>query len=74
MKDWKNADDSHIVCYCHNINKGTIVTAIKSGNNTLPKIKESTTACLGGNCKELNPSGKCCSSDILELIKIYSQF
>lgn len=70
--DWKNVDDNQIVCYCHNISKETIVTEIKSGNNTLTKIKEATTACTGGNCKELNPSGKCCSSDILELIKLYT--
>ena len=42
------------------------------GNDTLSKIKESTKACTGSSCKELNPSGKCCSKDIKSLIKLYA--
>ncbi|MDA3809029.1 MAG: (2Fe-2S)-binding protein [Spirochaetaceae bacterium] len=70
--NWKDASDNEIVCYCKNIKKGTIVSAIKEGKASHTDIKESTTACTGGNCKEKNPSGKCCSGDILELINIYS--
>ena len=70
--DWKNASNKEIVCYCQNVDKETIVTAIKSGDITLDMIRKSTTACSGGNCKELNPSGKCCSKDIQELINLYT--
>lgn len=69
--DWKSASDNEIVCYCNNISKKTIVSAINEGYNTLSKIKDKTTACTGGKCKVMNPSGKCCSGDILELIEIY---
>lgn len=72
MKDWKSADGSEIVCYCKNIDKRVIVDSILSGSNNLQSIKETTTACTGGDCKELNPSGMCCSLDINELINLYS--
>lgn len=72
MKDWKSAKNSDVVCYCKNINKKIIVDAILMGNNSLQSIKEKTTACTGEDCKDLNPSRKCCSSEINELISIYS--
>lgn len=67
--DWKTAPSSQIVCYCLNITKGEIVNSIRSGCTTLDQIKESTKACTGKRCKELNPSGKCCSGDIIELLQ-----
>lgn len=70
--DWKSALDDEIVCYCQSVNKGTIVTAIIGGKTSLNDIREVTSACTGGNCKELNPAKRCCSGDILDLIKIYS--
>lgn len=70
--NWETAVDSEIVCYCKNVDKGTIISAIKKGSHTLTEIKETTAACTGGNCKEMNPLGKCCSVDILELIKLYA--
>ena len=73
MKDWKNEKDTELVCYCQKIDKKTIVDSIEKGNSTLDLIREDTTACTGGNCKINNPSGKCCSGDIMELVKIYSE-
>ena len=72
MIEWKNEPDDRLVCYCIKVNKQTIVNAIKLGCDTLTKIKEKTKACTGSDCKKLNPTGKCCSKDILELIRIYS--
>jgi NAD(P)H-nitrite reductase large subunit len=72
MINWSEANDSELVCYCIEVNKKTIVDAIKNGNDTLSKIKESTKACTGSSCKELNPSGECCSKDIKNLIKLCS--
>jgi NAD(P)H-nitrite reductase large subunit len=65
---WDSAPDDQIVCYCQNIDKKTIVDAVETGNTTLALIRVATTACSGGNCEELNPSGKCCSGDIYDLI------
>lgn len=60
---------SKTICYCNNVSEATIIHAIKNGANSLIDIQEVTGACTGNRCKELNPSGKCCSSDIIRLIK-----
>jgi NAD(P)H-nitrite reductase large subunit len=72
MIHWLDANDSELVCYCIEVEKKTIIEAIKNGADTLSKIKESTKACTGSSCKDLNPSGKCCSKDIKNLIELYS--
>ena len=53
-----------IICYCKQVTKSEIENAISDGAKTLKDIQEITGACTGNQCKELNPSGKCCSSDI----------
>jgi len=73
MKDWKNASDQQIVCYCQNVDKKSITDAIIEGATSLKMIQDKTAACTMGNCAEMNPTGKCCSKDILELIRIYSE-
>jgi NAD(P)H-nitrite reductase large subunit len=65
--------DSEVVCYCQDIDKKTIVDSIGRGNNTLNLIREDTSACTGGNCTVNNPSGTCCSGDIMELVRLYSK-
>jgi NAD(P)H-nitrite reductase large subunit len=72
MINWLEANDSELVCYCIEVDKKTIIDAIKNGKDTLSKIKESTKACTGSSCKDLNPSGKCCSKDVKNLIQLYS--
>lgn len=69
---WKSAKGDQIVCYCIRVDKQTILKAIKDGCNSLNTIQKVTSACTGNRCKELNPSGKCCSADIKLLIHIYS--
>jgi NAD(P)H-nitrite reductase large subunit len=71
MIDWRNAESDEMVCWCIQVDKETIVKAIQSGADTLKKVKETTDACTGNQCKIANPDGRCCSSDIIELIKIY---
>lgn len=71
MNNWNTKSDDSIVCYCQNVNKKEIVEAINKGFNTLELIKKETKACTMGNCKVLNPSGKCCSKDILKIIEIH---
>lgn len=72
MKDWLIVKDDEIVCYCKNVSKETIVTAIDVGADTLDKIRQMTGACTGNQCKTMNPSGRCCSQDIKTLLKLYS--
>ena len=57
-----------IICYCKNVSKLEIETVIVNGAKTLTDIQEKTTACTGNQCKELNPKGVCCSSDIKKLL------
>ena len=57
-----------IICYCKQVTKSEILKAVQNGAKTLKDIHETTGACYGNNCKELNPSGKCCSSAINALL------
>lgn len=58
-----------IICYCKNISEETIIGAIKNGADSLDTIMAMTGACTGNACKTKNPSGKCCSSEIIKLLK-----
>lgn len=60
---------SKTVCYCQNVSEERIIAAIKGGANSIIAIQEGTGACTGNKCKELNPLGKSCSSQIIALIK-----
>lgn len=62
-------NDSEYVCYCNKVTYKQIITSIKNGNNTLDKIRKDTGACIDGNCKINNPTGKCCSSAIIKILK-----
>lgn len=58
-----------IICYCKNVTKTEIESAILSGAKTLKDVQEITGACTGNQCKELNPKGRCCSAEIKEMLK-----
>lgn len=58
-----------VICYCNQVTQKEIEGAIKLGAKTLADIRQSTGACTGDQCKEMNPSGKCCSGDINRLLK-----
>jgi bacterioferritin-associated ferredoxin len=57
-----------LICYCKNVSKTEIETAILKGAKTLKDIQESTGACTGSQCKELNPNKRCCSVEILTML------
>jgi len=59
---------SKIICYCKNVNKAEIEQAIEKGAKTLSDIQNMTGACTGGQCKELNPLGRCCYEDIKAML------
>jgi len=57
-----------IICFCRNISKTEIETAILKGAQTLKDVQDATGACTGNQCKELNPNGKCCSVEITMML------
>ncbi|APG28837.1 NAD(P)H-nitrite reductase [Syntrophotalea acetylenivorans] len=58
-----------LICHCIGVTEDKIVQAIREGSHTLKSIRESTKACTGNRCKELNPKGRCCSDDIIAIIR-----
>jgi len=58
-----------MICNCEQESRKEIEKAIKLGAKLLSDIRKSTGACTGNQCKELNPSGKCYSGDIIRLLK-----
>ncbi len=62
-----------LICYCCEVDKKTIVAAIREGATTLQAIKETTGACTGSECKSKNPNKRCCSKEIGQLIAIYKE-
>jgi len=69
FSDLKIINRDTIICYCNHVTQIEIERAIKGGAKTLSAIQQSTGACTGNQCKELNPSGKCCSGSINQLLK-----
>lgn len=53
-----------LICYCKNVTKAEIESAILRGAKTLKDIQKYTGACTGNQCKELNPNKRCCSAEI----------
>ena len=71
--NWKEEADETLVCFCSQVNKGTVVEAIRNGASDVKSIQEETKAGIGGRCMELNPRGRCCHPDIKELLEIYGE-
>jgi len=69
FKNLKVINPDQMICYCKQVSQKQIEKAIKLGATTLADIQEGTGACTGNQCKELNPSGKCCSGDINQILK-----
>ncbi|WP_224962678.1 (2Fe-2S)-binding protein [Geomonas subterranea] len=61
--------DDKTICYCLDASEQTILNAVRAGARSLKDIQQTTKACTGHRCKELNPKGTCCSGDILEIIE-----
>lgn len=57
-----------IICYCKSISKKEVLLAIEKGAKSLKEIQNQTRACTGNECATKNPSGKCCSEEILKLL------
>jgi len=57
-----------LICYCKQITKNEVIKAIENGAINLREVQETTNACTGNQCEELNPKGVCCEEDINELL------
>jgi len=60
-----------IICYCGGVAKQQIIEAIQNGAETLQDIREMTSACTIGKCKERNPKKRCCSCEIIKILDEY---
>lgn len=65
-------ENQEMVCYCSNVTKEEIVTALGNGAKTFEDVRRMTGACTKGQCKELSPRGTCCSPVILQIIEEYT--
>lgn len=61
-------NEKEIICYCRDVTKSEIENAISQGAKTLKDIQDMTSACTGNMCEELNPKGRCCSSEIIAML------
>lgn len=58
-----------IICYCSNVTRRQILEAVKNGAETLRDIQEMTNACTVGDCQEKSPKKRCCSGDIIRILR-----
>ena len=65
-----NASDDVLVCHCGNVTKGMILAAVANRCSTFPQLREATGVCPdNSDCANNNPSGKCCSPEVMALLK-----
>jgi len=60
-----------MVCYCSKVAKEQIILALQNGAQSLDDVRNMTGACTVGKCKELSPTKKCCSPQIINIIEEY---
>lgn len=58
-----------MICYCKDVRKAKIVAALKAGAKTFKEVQLATGASTGDECDVKNPTGKCCSPFVMEIIK-----
>ena len=67
--DILQAPQDETVCWCSKVSKLQILEAKRNGAKTMADIRRMTGACTVGQCKELSPRGRCCSSEIKQLLE-----
>jgi hypothetical protein len=65
---FKDLKDDVPVCYCSNLTRGEIMSAVKKGYRTIDEIQNYTKKSITGFCSERNPLGKCCRNVFLRTI------
>lgn len=58
-----------MICYCKGVRRSAILNALKQGVKTFKDIQELTGASTGNECEIKNPTGKCCSAFIVDIMK-----
>lgn len=67
-EDILQAEDDATVCYCNQVTKKEVITLIRQGNSDLAVLKRLMGA-DGSRCPELSPRGRCCTPEIVRLLR-----
>jgi bacterioferritin-associated ferredoxin len=74
LLNWKDVPVTRNICYCKNVTKKEIIQAINEGAKSIGDVTAMTGACGGDRCELLNPSRRCCSADVQEMLDYYVPF
>jgi len=66
---FKNSGKDIPICYCSDLTRGEISAAVKNGCKTINDVQKYTKKNATGNCRTMNPLGKCCRDVFLKTIK-----
>lgn len=71
---WFKSDKKNVpICYCSNLTKEEIEFAVQNGKNSIDEVQEYTNKKITGNCKKMNPTGRCCRNAFIYTIKNKSE-
>jgi len=66
---FKSIEKSVPICYCSDITREEIENSVRDGSKTIDDVQNSTKKNITGNCKIMNPTGRCCRNAFLYTIK-----
>lgn len=66
---FKDKSSKTPICYCSNLTRGEIQSAVINGCKTIDDVQNYTKKDITGFCEERNPLGKCCRNIFLKTIK-----
>lgn len=70
---YKEGAEPKYICYCNKITEKEIINAIvNEGAKTVKQLNDLTGAMRNCNCEMNHPTGKCCSTQMNEVLKRYS--
>lgn len=67
-EDILTAPENETVCFCRQITKGDYLHLIRQGTHDLDSLKRITGA-DGKQCADLSPKGRCCTPEIVRLLR-----
>ncbi len=66
---FKERDSPRPLCYCKQVTEEDVIRAIEKGAKTFDEVKLATGIGGGGQCKIMNPAGRCCSRNYKPFIE-----
>lgn len=67
---FKRDANPRYICYCNKVTVEQVVDAVKNkGAKTLGDLVKLTGVMRNGDCERQNPTGKCCSTAIMQVVK-----